>query len=244
MYKAIGAAFTALTITLGGTAYGSSLPAVDGDYHGNYFLQNAFDDSHGLWLPYFVGDGSWDDNAWSIKSGSAKYEGNNLSLYGTAVNEVDGVNYSLDFAFSVYQVDHAGGLYCGRAACSAVKGGPEEQNAVFFDMADTGTMGTIWGTAGTILDGVEIGVTMRPLPDKPGQLGYGGNWVNADFGYSNWLEYEVLANSTQYGKSVGYKRNGDVNLDLIATPLPAGLPLVLTGALGFYFVRRKQKAAS
>ena len=100
-----------------------------------------------------------------------------------------------------------------------------------------------------MLDGLSMDVVMRPLPGKPGQLGFGGNWTTLDFGYSNWMEWTVTSQAAQ--KSVKSTGNGDINFDFLGNgdnnvppvPLPAGMPLVLTAMAGLYAIRRRQNKA-
>lgn len=236
MFKIVGAAVAAVSLTIGGAAWGSSLPAVDESYEGNYALQNAFT-SHGLWLPGFLGD-----RRWSVDSGLAEYSDGALSLDGTVSQTIGGTEYSMDFDIDLTETtDAPNGLVCGTATCNSATTEMRD-NIVHFDMGDNPIMGTVTGTG--LLDGLVMQLVMRPLDGngrKPGQLGYGGNWRNLDFGYSNWLSWNV----TQFAKvKTGSSGNGDINVDLIPAPLPAGLPLVLTGAMGFYAVRRRQKKAA
>ncbi len=220
-------------------------PLVTGSYEGDYGIQNAFD-NHGLWLPGFLGD-----KTWSVQSGNASYTGNTLTMSGQVANSANGTDYFLDFDFEVTETsNHPNGLVCGTAACNAATTDMRD-NIVFFDMGAASIMGTLKGTAGTLLDGLEMAVTMSPLSGsdrKPGQLGYGGNWMNLDFGYSNWMTWEVTANTS--GVQTGTANNGDINLDFTgdggagaSIPLPAGLPLILTGAACLFGLGRRRKAA-
>lgn len=219
--------------------------AVTDSYEGDYTIENAFD-SHGLWLPGFLGD-----NTWSVESGNANHTGDNLSMSGRVKNTVDGTDYFLDFDFSVTKTsDHPNGLVCGTIACNAATQEMRD-NIVFFDMGIESIMGTVTGVAGTLLEGLEMIITMRPLEGedrKPGQLGFGGNWVNLDFGYSNWMRWDVIANNSNVRTGSG--NHGDVNFDFIpddgpgegVVPLPAGLPLILTGAAALFGLRRRKNA--
>ncbi|MEO9575670.1 MAG: VPLPA-CTERM sorting domain-containing protein [Tateyamaria sp.] len=120
-----------------------------------------------------------------------------------------------------------------------------KDNVQYFDMGNNPTMGQITGEGA--LSSVVIDVVMRPLnfPNdyKPGQLGYGANWWDQEFGYSNWFKYSVLNNTSGVGRTSSDWKGGDINVNLVPTPLPAGLPLVLTAFGGLYVLRRRQKAA-
>ena len=244
MFRSIAAAITAISFSVAGSAYASSLPAVNGDYTGEYHLQNAFS-SHGLWLPGFLGD-----NTWSVESGQAIYKDGELSMSGQVRQSYGGSEYFLNFDFTVFETtDAPNGLVCGGGHLCNNATQEMRDNIVHFDMGTEAIMGTVVGTG--VLDGLSMDITMRPLSGldkngnpkrKPGQLGYGGNWTTLDFGYSNWLRWDVTSGATS-GFQTGLGGKGDVNLDLIPAPLPAGLPLILTAGLGFYAVRRKQKAA-
>ncbi|MEM9436370.1 MAG: VPLPA-CTERM sorting domain-containing protein [Pseudomonadota bacterium] len=236
-------------IAVAGTASASSIPAVDGDYRGSYDLGNAFS-THGLWLPGFIGD-----DTWSIVGGSALYNNGLLDLQGSVEQTVGTTTYGLDFNISVKEiVGLSQDPYCGGGTSPGeCKTATQEMkdNIVYFDMGGTGSMGMVTGTGS--LAGLVMDLVMRPLPDKPGQLGFGGNWRDLEFGYSNWLRWDVIqdANSVVAGgsKFYGSGNNGDINLNFLANsttidpvPLPAGLPLVLTVMGAFAWMRRRQRA--
>ena len=128
-----------------------------------------------------------------------------------------------------------------------MNGGLGEQYIKHFDMGANAIMGTLTGTAGNAFDGLVIDIEMKPLalPNrKPGQLGYGGNWTTDDFGYSNWMYWSITQNNTNINLGpLNTQYHGDVNFTLVATPIPAGLPLVLTGLAGLYALRRRKAAA-
>ncbi|MEM8693110.1 MAG: VPLPA-CTERM sorting domain-containing protein [Pseudomonadota bacterium] len=234
------AAFAAGTF-LASAAIASPIPAIDGNYEGFYDIENAFT-SHGLWLPGFLGD-----NTWSITKGSAEFTDGTLSMTGMAENR----GYSLNFDFLVFEKpDHSGGLICGGGSECATATDAMKDNIVFFDMGTEAIMGAVTGVEGTALDGLSMDITMRPLPDKPGQLGFGGNWKTLDFGYSNWMSWEVT--NAAVGVKTGLSGSGDVNFDFLSNeitnplppvPLPAGLPLMLTLIAGGAAMRRLQKKA-
>ena len=226
--------FALALVTAAGLASGavaSSLPAISDNYEGKYDIVNAFG-GHGLWLRNFLGD-----NTWSVVNGSAVYENNSLALSG----QVENGGYKLDFDFQLTEVAHAGDPYCGNGhACQAITQEMKD-NMVYFNQGANLTMGTVTGAIGTALEGLTLEIVMRALPDKPGQLGYGGNWTNLDFGYSNWFDWSITENNTnvQFANLSGI---GDVNLDLTPMPVPAGLPLLLTGFAGFAMLRRRARA--
>lgn len=217
-------------------AEASPIPAVTDSYEGHYDVNNAYG-GHGLWLPGFYGD-----NTWSITGGSAHYQNQILNLSGTAVNN----GASLDFSFQVFETAHAGTPYCGTATCSNATQTMKD-NVVYFNMGVNAIQGTISGTAGTLLDGLSMDVVMRPLPQKPGQLGFGANYRDQEFGYSNWMQWSVTQDANTAGIGYGSAGNGDVNFtftgnDTPLVPLPAGLPLMLTGLVGVYAMKRRKRA--
>jgi len=241
------AAVCAATL-IGGAAYATSVPAVGDSYVGNYDLNNAFG-GHGLWLPGFLGD-----HTWSVTGGTANYDGTTMSLNGSVENNVGGTTYSMNFDFLVTQTSNVPAApYCGSGqACQSITQDMKD-NMVYFDMGANSIMGTVTGTGA--LAGLSMDLVMRPLgiapdPNKPGQLGYGGNWTNLDFGYSNWLTWSVTSSAQV---STGSSGSGDVNLTFTGNgnpgggnnpppvPLPAGLPLLLTGLAGMAWMRRKQR---
>ena len=251
-------ALTALGLTVGTVATATSIPSVTDPYFGNYDLENAFG-GHGLWLPGLF---TTADRTWSVvteestanftpgASGGAGY----MDLIGRVENGVGGSTQSLDFNFRIFEnPDHAGDLVCGTAACEAADA-TQRENIVFFDMGTNDIMGTVTGTAGTDLEGLSIDITMRTPASydgepKLGQLGFGGNWLDLSFGYSNWLNWTVTSQATDasFGtRSAG--GTGDLNLNFVSNgspitppppiPLPAGLPLLLVGLLSFGAIRR------
>lgn len=241
------AAALCVAVALPGASLASPLPAVTDSYVGNYDIGNAFS-GHGLWLPGFLGD-----NTWSVTSGTANYDGTSMVMSGSVANNVSGTIYTLDFDFTVFMTtDEPSGPACGQAACS----NPTQDmvdNMVYFDMGRNATMGTVTGTGA--LTGLSMDVVMKPLvfPTnyKPGQLGYGGNWKDLDFGYSNWMNWSVIANTS--GVTTGTGNTGDVNFTFAGNgnpggnnpppvPLPAGLPLLLAGLGAFAFMRGRTTA--
>ncbi len=245
MKKWIGAALIAASSIFSASANASPLPAISGNYNGNYDISNAFG-GHGLWLLGLI---SGVDKTWSITGGAASFFNQTLKMVGSVSNN----GYSLDFDFEVTQMaSHTGGLVCGGGQACNNATQEMRDNIVFFDMGGASIMGTVTGTAGTVLDGLSMDITMRPLNDpnlgtKPGQLGYGGNWTTLDFGYSNWMKWNVTSQASK--KAVKSSGNGDINLDFLANgdnnvpppvPLPAGMPLVLTAMAGLYAIRRRQ----
>lgn len=219
------AAVAAVSIALCSAAEAATLPAISDDYEGTYVIANALG-NHGLWLPGFLGDKTWD-----VTGGLATYGAGELRMTGQAEN----AGYTLDFDFTVYEyADHTGSLYCGQHQPCQNATQEMKDNIVFFDMGSNAIMGQITGATGTDLDGLVIDVIMRPLPHKPGQLGYGGNWSTLDFGYSNWLSWDVVQQPTFV--DTGLSGGGDVNFDFLATdnaqllavPVPASFFLLLS----------------
>ncbi|MEM8653700.1 MAG: VPLPA-CTERM sorting domain-containing protein [Pseudomonadota bacterium] len=248
-----------------GMAANAATMPVDGDYEGTYQLGNAFS-SHGLWLPDLLlnsdGSSAGFDNTWSFVLGSdtkAIYENGTLGLSGTVENTKGGVTYSLGFQFRLNEVtNHPGNLICGRDACRAASQ-EERDNIRFFDGDANGVIGTITGLGD--LDGLVLDVTInKPNASdgnpKLGQLGFGGNWTTTNFGYSNWLKYDLrdqVADTSLAGLIGRSSGHGDINADLTLdgdpisstppVPLPAGLPLLVGGLGALAFMRRRRKAA-
>lgn len=241
----IRGAVVALTALGASVATASPIPSVTDSYQGSYDLSNA-DTNHGLWLKNLY---SGVDKTWSISSGKAVYVGNTLTLNGTVTN--NGGALSLDFSFLLTEKPgHSGPLQCGNAGCPGVTQQMKD-NIVYFDEGTNPTQGTIKGTSGSVLEGLLLDVTMVPTNGtKPGQLGYGGNWFDNAFGYSNWFAWTVVSqadNSNWVTKNNGGSHNGDINVTMLANgdtinqtpiPLPAGLPLLLAGLGAFGLARR------
>lgn len=246
------AAITAAAIGTASLAAATTVPPVvdPNGYVGNYDISNAKTGSHGLYLPQLF-DAKPGDKHWSVTSGTANYDGTSMVMTGAITNTVGGVSYQMNFDFQVFQTDtKPAAPYCGTGACSNP---PQDNvdNMVYFDMNGGPSMGSITGVGA--LDGLVLDVAMKPLnfpmEYKPGQLGFGGNWFNLEFGYSNWLDWSVRSNTTNIAfRSSG---GGDINFDFTSNgnpggnnpspvPLPAGLPLLLAGLGAFAVLRRRQ----
>ena len=164
-------------------------------------------------------------------------------MTGTVQNNSN-ASLQLDFNWSLNEVVHAGPPACGAAAGTGCKLATQamKDNMVYFDFAGQ----QLTGTAGTVLAGLSIDLTIKPLDgSKPPQLGYGGNWRTLDFGYSNWFKWSVSsAEKSVYGLR-NMDGDGDMNLTLTPTPVPvpaaAWMLIAGVGALGA--MRRRRKAA-
>lgn len=250
MRNSIKAAFVAVSLCIAGTASATPVPAYDQSYEGIFNINNAYP-HHGLYLPGLTA-GLGGDTRWGVTGGEATYVSNTLTLEGSAVNKTAS-NLSLDFNFSLNEkVGYVGTAYCGQSGgsgCSSTAAADvaAREEIKFFDLATA----TLKGTAGTDLEGLLIELTVKPGDgSKPPQFGYGANWLNMAFGYSNWFYYDVVkqANDPNFAVTAN-SWGGDINLtftgsdsQLPPVPLPAGLPLLL-GALGVMgIVGRKRRS--
>jgi len=97
------------------------------------------------------------------------------------------------------------------------------------------------------LDGISFSVSERPSGNVfPLQVGAGANGKNGNFGAATWFYLfldDTCSNALcQQLASIDTFR-GDFNLDLVQTPLPAGLLLFLTGLFGFRTMNGRGKKA-
>ncbi|MEO9515680.1 MAG: VPLPA-CTERM sorting domain-containing protein [Paracoccaceae bacterium] len=242
MKKFIGAALIAASTIFAGSAQATAIPGVSDSYNGNFDIENTYS-GHGLWLPGLI---KGLDRTWDVTGGAASFFNNTLTMVGSVANG----GFSLDFEFEVFEnTTHTGSVYCGGGNDCNNASQEQLDNVVFFDMGANSIMGTITGTAGTALEGLSIDVEMSPLPSKPGQLGFGANYLDLEFGYSNWIEWTVTSQADK--QAVKASGNGDVNFNFTGNndnnvppvPLPAGMPLVLTAMAGLYAIRRRQNKA-
>ena len=92
--------------------------------------------------------------------------------------------------------------------------------------------------------GLDFSVSERPDNNVfPLQIGDGANNKNLEFGASSWFFLTILdsCSSNFCGSAASFNRLvGDFNLNLIETPLPAGLLLFLTSAAGLGAARRRR----
>lgn len=224
-------------------ANATPLPGVTDDYSGSYSTGNAFS-SHGLWLPDFRAGAT---TQWAVTGGSVVYNSTagTLDLTGTVQNNGDNA-LKLDFNWSLNEIAHAGPPACGTG--QACQGATQDMkdNMRYFDF--TGQVLT--GAAGTLLDGLTLGLSIKPSDgSKPPQLGYGGNWRDLNFGYSNWFYWKIddgVQDKFGLNKSSG---GGDMNLTLAddgsggQIPLPAAGWLLLAGLGALGAAKRRRKAA-
>ena len=225
------------------TANATPLPGVTDDYSGSYSAGNAFP-SHGIWLPNFRAGATTE---WAVTGGSVVYNSaaGTLDLMGSVQNNGDNA-LKLDFNWSLKEIIHAGPPACGSGqACQAATQDMKD-NMRYFDF--TGQVLT--GAVGTLLDGLTLNLSIKPGDgSKPPQLGYGGNWRDLNFGYSNWFYWGVDEKAqAAYGLKYG-KGHGDMNLTLAddgsggSIPLPAAGWLLLAGIGALGAAKRRRKAA-
>ncbi|MEM6464908.1 MAG: VPLPA-CTERM sorting domain-containing protein [Pseudomonadota bacterium] len=253
--KTLAAVATAAVLATGG-AHATSLPAYNAaSYDGIYDTVNAYS-GHGLYLPGLLSNTSGTESTyWDQVSGEATLQNGSLTLTGSVKNQSNN-SLTMDYTFQLTELtSHAGGPACGNSSTgpnSCNSNDPTDVDARTFIKFFNLDSAVITGT-GSVLSGLELNATVFPLANaKPPQLGYGGNWLNMNFGYSNWFTYD--ANVTTIG---GYnvkdpasnKWGGDLNLtflgnnkELTTVPVPGALPLLGAGLMAFGLVARRRKS--
>ncbi|MEO1551346.1 MAG: VPLPA-CTERM sorting domain-containing protein, partial [Pseudomonadota bacterium] len=220
-----------------------------------YDTVNAYS-GHGLYLPGLLNDGSGAESTyWNQTSGKATLQNGSLTLEGSVYNQSDN-SLTMDYKFELTELtNHAGSPACGNSGTgsnSCNSNDPTDVDArtyiQFFNLDSAVITGT-----GTALTGLVLNATVFPLANaKPPQLGYGGNWLNMNFGYSNWFTYDANVTSIS-GYSVKDPSpdqwGGDLNLtfvgndeELTTVPVPGALPLLGAGLMAFGLVARRRKA--
>ncbi|MEM8770961.1 MAG: VPLPA-CTERM sorting domain-containing protein [Pseudomonadota bacterium] len=96
--------------------------------------------------------------------------------------------------------------------------------------------------------GIELVATQRPQNGRyPAQIGYGANNKNANYGLSFWFSLAVTQNcKVSFCRQLAtFQQNnrlfGDINIDLMETPLPAGVWLFGSGLAGLAALRRRRR---
>lgn len=228
---------------------------------GTYAIENAQVDgdgsgAHGVYIPNFLGGGTYDSYRWSIEDGSATVTNSSLtfsadltSAYAASHGIVGG--FTLDAALSAVADPARNYPECQNNACSHLS-----NDDVSYFNAD-GVFATLTGTgafAGWVLD-----LTVNDVNGtKPPQLGLGGSWFAANTaleGFATWLTWSASSTgSGNYNTSGG----GDINWLLgdldpnggsggpgpSPVPLPAGGLLLIAGLGGLAAVARRKAAAA
>lgn len=235
---AVGVA-AASVVGMSTSAKASVLPGVTDDYSGTYAINNAFPTpGHGVWLPSFRSGASVE---WDVVGGTATYDSTagTLNIVGQVRNHGDD-RLRLNFNWLLNEnTTHAGPPACGRPACSSPT--PDMvANMKYFDFVGQ----TLTG-AGPILSGLTIDLSIKPSDgSKPPQFGYGGNWRDLEFGYSNWFYWSV-SEKEKYAYGLKYKNGrGDMNLTMSTVPLPAAAWMLLAGVGAIGAMGRRKKKAS
>ncbi len=221
----------------------------------SYFASSAVSDAlhsggsdHSLWMPFFEslpgtplnGNANGSDFGFSPDGLFTINDEGAAILSGRIVSQVDPA-YVFDVLISF--VGLAGPGPSGpkkelKASSYIENGGP----------IDTSTWSHFRLTEGTIVgsgsaSGLSFSVTERPLDGVyPGQFGVGANGKNGNLGFSVWFFTTVNAGCTNsLCASIARlgPRAGDVNIDLVETPLPAGILLFGTGLAAFAARRRR-----
>lgn len=230
-----------------------------------FFVSSAVSDSlhagnhnHAIWLPFFESipgtplngnsEGSdFDfspDGLFTTTAGSATMIGNIISQ----VNANYGFRFSADF--TKLGGPGSGGPKKELKSTAYAPGGPIDPSTwEYYRM----TGGSLIGTG--MFEGINFSLSERPINNQfPLQVGEGANNKNGNFGGSAWFFATLLSPQCQtqsceeiWKNIAGYARQnslvGDINVDLVETPLPAGVLLFGTGLAGLASLRRRRKQA-
>lgn len=105
--------------------------------------------------------------------------------------------------------------------------------------------GTFTGTGA--LEGLSFAISEKPVDTVyPFQLGVGANGKNGNLGAASWFYLflnDDCDNPLCDDLAAFSVLHGDFNIDLIPTPLPAGLLLFGSGLIGLASVKKRQKKA-
>ena len=224
-----------------------------------YSASSAISDSlhggsndHAIWLPFFesipgtpmFGDSNgsdfdfWPDGVLTVNSdGSA-------TLSGRIVSQVDS-DYGFDIVveFSGLMGPGSGGPKKELKAC-AYGGGCGDIDPDTWDYARI-TEGTFTGVGD--LAGVSFSVSERPLDNVyPLQIGEGANNKNGNLGASAWIYLALLdgCSHSLCDDLASFKTlKGDINIDLVETPLPAAFLLFGSGLAGLFGAGRRRNGS-
>lgn len=207
--------------------------------------------NHAIWLPFFENvphsplfgnsEGSdfdfMPDGVFEVRAdGSA-------TLSGNIVSQVDS-NYTLDVIFEFVGLAGPGSGGPKRELRNCAYGGScgdiDPSTWDYFQM----TGGTLTGTG--FLDGIVFSASERPDNSVfPLQMGEGANNKNGNLGLSAWFYLALIGDCTNKlcDDIASMSLVGDINVDILETPLPAGFALFGTGLAGLIAARRRKRAA-
>jgi len=201
---------------------------------------------HSLWISGGLGNGIGSDFDFIPAGTLTQYDTDLMSLTGTVVSQSDAsASFIVDFQYDKDFTDENSNVFTPKFKS---ENGSKEVPGVteYWNLAG----GTLTGTG--ILNGLNLTVERKP-PNGPyaTQIGpsdgsnEGANNKNVNLGMANWFTISVVAGDCKSKFCAGLSSNnrqGDINIDLHAAPLPAGVLLLLTGIAGFGVARRRKAA--
>lgn len=202
---------------------------------------------HSVWLPFLSNIAGSDYDF--VPSGVFNVDGNSATLKGKVFSDAnDDYGFDVLFNFTRTTAPNPPKKELKSSAYSN-NGGPIDPSTWEFFTLDSASLSGLG-----LFSGVELLLSQYPTDGRyPAQVGYGANNKNGNYGLSVWFIASlanncdtdkvkvcaVLANKISRDKLL----KGDVNIDLMPVPLPAGFLLFLTGAAGL-LASRKRKAAA
>lgn len=235
------------------TAFAASVGLPHDYYHvKNMEWDNESPIARSFWLPNLV-DGS--NKLWKSTEGKLTIVGNDATLTGTAANTHD-MELTFKYSLSFTRRDDKLNGYCQFDGAKRDCDSAEYKDLVdpsTWDYFDFNGAGSFTGTG--LLKDVVWSITDRASGVHPPQGGHGANALTEDtLGFSTWItstlisggEQTITTSKASYTLDAnGTTFNGDINLDLVAAPLPGAAWLLIAGVAGLGAVsRRKNRNAA